>query len=72
MKDWQKHKKSMIKELIKLEEIGFSDEASEQVFPYVIIETLNILKNSEFVKNPVDLTKTGDDAKELLKTLKKE
>lgn len=68
-KDWESHKKAMMKELAKLEKLGFSEEAKDQVFPYVIVETINILKNSVFVNNPVDFAKTGKDARKMMSDL---
>lgn len=66
-KELESHKIAMMKELAKLETFGFSDKANAQVFPYVVIETIALLKNSVFVPNPVDYTSTSDGAEALLR-----
>lgn len=70
--NWEKHKKDMIFELARLEKLGFSDEANDTIFPHVLIETINILKNSVFVENPVSYTDTGKDANNMLDQILKE
>jgi len=74
MKDWNTHKKNIIKELAKLENMDWAenDEIADSIFPYVLIEAINILKNSEIIKNPKDLTNTGEKVSVLIEKLTKD
>lgn len=55
-KQFKLHKDFIIKELAKLERMNWTADKkiSASIFPYVLIEAINILKNSEIVENPVD------------------
>jgi hypothetical protein len=61
-------KEVIIKELAKLESMNWAadNEVAESVFPYVLIEAINILKNSTIVDSPYDYAKTGKQAKAML------
>lgn len=69
---WEIHKKSIMAELAKLEELNWTknDVVADSVFPYVLIEAINLLKNSEIVENPVDYAETGEKAQELINSSK--
>lgn len=69
-KTYKKHKETIIKELAKLEKVGWNNPENEDcVFPYVLLEAINLLKNSEIIENPVDYTKTGKKAEELIESI---
>jgi hypothetical protein len=66
----QKHKSGILKELARLERIGWvTEESAGTIFPYVIIEAINLLKNSEIIESPIDYTKTGRLAQKMLDDL---
>jgi len=67
----EKQKQNIMQELAKLQSLKWASdpEIADSVFPYVLIEAINLLKNSEIVDNPTDFTKTGASAKELLESL---
>lgn len=64
---WIGHKARMIDELARLESMNWSkdDAVAATIFPYVLVEAINILKNSNIVDAPVDYTKTGKEAEQL-------
>ncbi len=66
--DYEDKKKSIIKELAKLQRLnwGADKQVAESVFPYVLIEAINILKNSKINNEFVDYTKGGEDVEKLL------
>lgn len=66
--DWNQHKKTIMRELARLEALPwYADEkVSETIFPYVLVEAINLLKNSVIVPDPIDHTKTGDGATAML------
>jgi hypothetical protein len=66
--NWEEHKKNIIKELAKLERLNWAenDGVAATIFPYVLIEAINILENSTAVENPVDYTLSGEDAEKML------
>lgn len=65
---WEDHKKSMIRELARLEKMNWVKDpvVARSIFPYVLIEAINILKNSTIVDAPIDYAKTGKDVDVLL------
>ena len=71
MKDYEEKKQSIIKELARLESMDWMDgkKIIATIFPYVLPEAINLLKNSKPVVNQVDYTKTGKDMKKMLKEL---
>lgn len=56
-------------ELAKLEGLSWAKDhkVAESVFPYVLIEAINLLKNSKIIERPIDYAKTGEEAQKLLK-----
>ena len=66
-KEFQIQKVRIMKELARLEGMNWAadDAVAESIFPYVLVEALNILKNSEIVDSPIDYASTGG-YKELL------
>lgn len=64
----EKHKENILGELAKLESMNWAkdEDVAESVFPYVLIEAMNLLKNSKIVDDPVDYTKTGVEAKRMV------
>lgn len=67
--DWENHKTEIMSELAHLQSLNWAadEEVSSSIFPYVLIEALNILENSEFREAITDHASNGKDAKELLK-----
>lgn len=72
MMDWNEHKKTIMRELARLESLPWAtnETVAETIFPYVLVEAINVLKNSVIVPNPIDHTKTGDDITAMLKALR--
>jgi len=70
----KKKKDSIIKELAKLERMNWAKDESiaDTIFPYVLLEAINLLKNSKLIDNPVDYTKTSEDSKKMLAEILKE
>lgn len=73
MTDWKKHKEYIMMELARLDELdwGVDSKVAESIFPYVLVEAVNILKNSVIIANPIDYTTTGEAAKALMAEAKK-
>lgn len=67
----EKHKKEIIKELIRLDSMKWykDKEVARSIFPYVLVEAVNILKNSKIIVKPVDYCKTGKDLKKMKKEI---
>ena len=61
-------KEHVIKELAKLERMDWTKDIkiAASIFPYVLIEAINLLKNSEIIENPIDYTTTGENAQKML------
>jgi len=72
-KDFEESKVNIIEELARLEEMPWceNDEIAGTIFPYVLIEAINILKNSKIIENPIDYTSTGEDAKKMIQEILK-
>jgi hypothetical protein len=70
-RDWNKHKQEITAELARLEEMNWAadDKVAATIFPYVLLEAINILKNSTIVPNPVDYAETGDGAIKMIDEL---
>ena len=68
-----KHKDFIIKELAMLEKLGWASDKkiAATIFPYVLVEAINLLMNSDLKKNPVDYTKNGKESEELINKLSK-
>lgn len=66
--EMEEAKKGIIKELAKLENMKWTadSEIAATIFPYVLIEAINLLRNSEIISNPKDYTSTGADAKNMI------
>jgi hypothetical protein len=66
--DYESKKESIIKELAKLERLNWSadEKVADSVFPYVLVEAINILKNSKINSEFVEYTKTSEDTNKLL------
>ena len=69
--DWNKHKQEIMAELARLEEMNWAadDKVAATIFPYVLVEAINLLKNSTIVANPVDYSETGDGAIKMIDEL---
>ena len=60
-------KLEIIQELARLEKIGWgNDDTDSTIFPYVIIEAINILMNSRATEVVTDFAGTGDHAYEMI------
>ena len=70
--DYVDHKGYIIKELARLESMPWSenDKVSETIFPYVIVEAINLLLNSQPIEDLKDNTLTGKLTKEMLNKIK--
>ena len=70
--NWDKQKESILKELAKLEDLNWAkdEKVADSVFPYVLVEAINLLKNSKIIDNPIDYTKTVKDTNKMIKQLK--
>ena len=65
--EYKSHKLKMIEELARLEKIGWGNDKTDPViFPYVIIEAINLLMNSQPVEVLMDYTNTGKLAGEMV------
>lgn len=64
----QKQKEKTIIELAKLESSNWAsdDDVAKRVCPYVLIDAINILLNSEIVDRPSDYDKSGKAAQSML------
>jgi len=61
--DYDGLKLSIVSELARLEKIGWGNEKTDPtIFPYVIIEAINLLINSQPKKTMTDYTQTGEMA----------
>jgi len=61
--DYDVSKLSIVSELARLEKIGWGNEKTDPtIFPYVIIEAINLLINSQPKKTMTDYTQTGEMA----------
>ena len=64
---YKENKLSIIQSLARLEKLGWgSDKADDTIFPYVIIEAINLLMNSEPTDVLMDYTATGDSAQAMV------
>jgi len=68
---WEEHKQNMMVELARLESMDWASDpkVAESIFPYVLVEAINILKNSEIVDNPKELAGSSEDVEKLLNSL---
>jgi len=65
--DYTSQKLSIIQELARLEKIGWGNEKTDPtIFPYVIIEAINLLMNSKPADVLMDYTQTGKLAEEMV------
>lgn len=71
--DWRKQMMSITKELAKLEKLNWSKDKkiAESVFPYVLVEAINLLLNAspKDEMRIVDYTKTSEKTKKMLDAL---
>ena len=74
--DWRIKMKAVITELAGLEELNWAadEKVAENIFPYVLIEAINLLLNAEpkeekFIR---DYTATGDMTEKLINLLKED
>jgi len=67
----EEHKQNMMVELARLESMDWASDpkVAESIFPYVLVEAINILKNSEIVDNPKELAGSSEDVEKLLNSL---
>ena len=66
--EYQKQRLEIIRELGRLENIGWgNDKTDETIFPYVIIEAINLLLNSQPEQKLVDFTPTGEAVQDMIK-----
>ena len=66
--DYQIKRLEIIRELGRLENIGWgNDKTDETIFPYVIIEAMNLLLNSRPEQELVDFTPTGEAVRAMIK-----
>ena len=65
------HKIFVIKELARLETMdwGKDEMVAASISPYILVEAINILLNSEIIENPIDRVTTGEDAQILFNTI---
>lgn len=70
-KDWDEQKKNIMRELARLEQMNWAadDKVAQTIFPYVLVEAINLLKNSTLVDNPVDYADSGENATKMVKEL---
>ena len=66
-----KAKEGIISSLAELESKNWNadPEVAASIFPYVLIEAINLLKNSEIIENPIDYTSTGENATNMIKEI---
>lgn len=65
--EYRSNKLSTIQELARLEKLGWGNEKTDPtIFPYVIIEAINLLMNSQPNDVLMDYTQTGKGATELV------
>ena len=73
--EWKKMKgagkKSIIQELARLEQMDWAkdEKIKHTIFPYVLMEAINMLKNSKEIDNPVDYFPTGKEARKMIDKL---
>ena len=71
--DWRKQMMSITKELAKLEKLVWSKDkkVAESVFPYVLVEAINLLLNAQPKdgKFIVDFTRTAEKTEKMLEAL---
>jgi hypothetical protein len=69
----KKQKETIIKELAKLETLNWTadEKVAGTIFPYVLVEAINLLKNSEIIENPVDYCSNSDDTNKMIEESKK-
>ena len=67
-KDLEKFKIFIMKELSSLQYMNQSedDKVAECIFPYVLIEAISLLKNSEIIDNPISYTNSSEDVDKFL------
>lgn len=58
---FENNKRTVIKELARLEKMDnyLNDKAAATIYPYVILEAINLLVNSKIVDDPKDYTQSG-------------
>lgn len=66
--DFNKHKDSILKELARLERLSWAKDTkvAESIFPYAIVEAINLLLNSRLDGIWHDYTSTGEKTEETL------
>jgi len=66
--DWEGQKEDILYYLAKLETMNWAADPkiAESMFPYVLVEAINILKNSVIIDSPIDYTDTGSKAKSMI------
>ena len=67
-KELIEEKGAIIKDLAKLETMDWANDPkiAGSIFPYVLIEAINLLKNSIIIEYPIDYTSTGENAQKML------
>ena len=67
-KELIEEKEAIIKDLAKLETMDWANDPkiAGSIFPYVLIEAINLLKNSIIIEYPIDYTSTGENAQKML------
>ena len=71
--DWREQMKIITKELAKLEKLNWvkDEKVAESIFPYVLIEAINLLLNAQPKdgKFIVDYTRTSKKTRKMLEAL---
>lgn len=71
-RDFMLHKESIIKELAKLERLGWSDnpKVAESIFPYTIVEAISLLLNARMDGSSYkNFTKTSEETEKTLSNI---
>ncbi len=66
-----KGKKEIIQELARLESMNWAKDKkiAHAIFPYVLMDAINMLMNSKKIDNPVDYFSTGKKARKMIDKL---
>lgn len=70
-KVWEEKKRFLLVELAKLEQMNWNSDpaVAEQVFPYVLVEAIDVLLNSKIVDHPKSRTNTSEETAAMLADL---
>jgi hypothetical protein len=68
---YEEHKQGMIKELARLESMNWSkdEKVAGSIFPYVLVEAINLLMNSQAKDEVRDYMLTGEQMNKTLNSL---